>query len=93
MILSVHELRMLPWSKVRKIFSPSGECYFSLVEVVGGGVFECKINFGPGYRVYFDKDSVTLIVLLTGGTKKQHQADIKQAKELWLEYKKRKKEG
>jgi putative addiction module killer protein len=59
---------------------------------VGGGVFECKINFGPGYRVYFGKDGKKLIILLAGGTKKRQQVDIKQAKELWLEYKKRRKE-
>ncbi len=61
---------------------------------MGGGVFECKINFGPGYRVYFGKDGVKLIILLTGGTQIRQQDDIKQARELWQEYKKRRrKEG
>lgn len=36
---------------------------------VGGGVFECKINFGLGYRVYLGKDGERLVILLGGGTK------------------------
>jgi putative addiction module killer protein len=39
------------------------------VEGVGGGVYECKINFGPGYRVSFGKDGEALIILLGGGSK------------------------
>ena len=38
---------------------------------VGAGVFECRIDFGPGYRVYFGKDGDTLIILLGGGIKKR----------------------
>lgn len=64
---------------------------FSNVKGVGSGVFECKINFGPGYRVYFGKDGEQLVILLGGGTKKQQQADIRVAAEHWLEYKTRKK--
>lgn len=59
---------------------------------VGKGVFEYKINFGPGYRIYFGQDEETLIILLIGGTKKQQNTDIKQAQELWAEYKRRKRQ-
>jgi len=38
---------------------------------VGAGVHECRIDFGPGYRVYFGKDGDRLVILLGGGTKKQ----------------------
>ena len=38
---------------------------------IGEGVFECRIDFGPGYRIYFGKDGDTLVILLGGGTKKR----------------------
>jgi putative addiction module killer protein len=64
---------------------------FSRVEGVGSGVYECKINFGPGYRVYFGKDGEALIILLGGGSKKRQQADIGAALTCWQEYKRRKR--
>jgi putative addiction module killer protein len=63
---------------------------FSRVEGIGGGVYECKINFGPGYRVYFGKDGEALIILLGGGSKKRQQADISAARSCWQDYKGRK---
>lgn len=42
---------------------------------VGAGVFECRIHFGPGYRIYFGKDGDSLIILVGGGTKKRQQQD------------------
>ena len=65
---------------------------FSNVKGVGSGVFENRINFGPGYRVYFGKDGDQIIILLAGGTKKRQQHDITQAIALWEEYKRRKRE-
>ncbi len=59
---------------------------------VGAGVSECRIDFGPGYRVYFGKDGDTLIILLGGGTKKRQQRNIKAARALWREYKRRKRQ-
>jgi putative addiction module killer protein len=58
---------------------------------VGGGVLECRIDFGPGYRVYFGKDGDVLIILLGGGTKKRQQKDIENARTFWREYKLRKR--
>ena len=58
---------------------------------VGGGVFEHRIDFGPGYRVYFGKGAETLIILLGGGTKKRQQQDIETAHDLWQEYRRRKR--
>lgn len=58
---------------------------------VKGGVFEYRIEFGPGYRIYFGKDSDKLIILLGGGTKKRQDKDIRIARERWQQYKKRKK--
>ena len=59
---------------------------------VGTGVFELRLDFGPGYRIYFGKDGETLVILLGGGTKKRQQIDIEVAQTLWQEYKKRKRE-
>jgi len=63
----------------------------SNVKGVGAGVFETKIAFGPGYRVYFGKDGESLVILLAGGTKRRQQQDIKAAQERWQDYKDRKK--
>jgi putative addiction module killer protein len=64
----------------------------SNVKAVGAGVSECKIDFGPGYRIYFGMDGYTLVILLAGGTKKGQQDDIAAAKARWVDYKRRKKE-
>ena len=58
---------------------------------VGGGVLEYRIDFGPGYRIYFGKDGAMLLILLAGGTKQRQQADIETAKARWADYKQRKK--
>jgi len=58
---------------------------------VGEGVLEYRINFGPGYRVYFGRDGEMLVILLTGGTKKRQQRDIVAAIEMWAEYRQRKR--
>lgn len=63
---------------------------FSNVKGVGAGVFEYRIDFGPGYRVYFGKDGDTVVILLAGGTKKRQDRDIADAQERWADYKKRK---
>jgi len=63
------------------------------VKPVGGGVSERRINYGPGYRLYFGRDGDDLVLLLIGGTKKRQQKDIESAKEFWSDYKKRKKKG
>jgi len=65
---------------------------FSAAKGVGSGVYELRLDFGPGYRVYFGKDGERIVILLGGGTKKRQQADIDAAHELWEEYKKRKRE-
>ncbi len=59
---------------------------------VGNGVWERKIDYGKGFRLYYAKDGEELIVLLCGGTKSRQQKDIEQAKSFWADYRKRKKE-
>ena len=46
---------------------------FSNVTGVGAGVYEYRLDFGPGYRICFGKDGERLVILLAGGTRKRHQ--------------------
>jgi putative addiction module killer protein len=55
------------------------------------GIGEYIIDWGPGYRLHLAKDGEALIVLFGGGTKRGQQRDIDRAKELFAEYKARKK--
>jgi putative addiction module killer protein len=57
---------------------------------VGSGLQEYRIDFGPGYRVYFGRDADTLIILLGGGTKKRQRQDIAMAHARWADYRRRK---
>ena len=54
---------------------------------VGGGVFELRMNFGPGYRVYFGRERDALILLLCGGEKRTQLRDIEIAHAYWKDYK------
>jgi len=54
-------------------------------------VYESRIDWGPGYRVYLGQDGEKLVILLAGGTKKKQSKDIETAKGYWKEYKARKK--
>jgi putative addiction module killer protein len=60
-----------------------GDC-----EPVGEGVLELRIDFGPGYRVYFAEDGPKVVLLLIGGNKKTQTKDIKTAKSYWKQYRK-----
>jgi putative addiction module killer protein len=48
---------------------------------------ELRIDQGPGHRIYFGKEGTTIVILLTGGSKKSQTRDIAKAKQYWLEYK------
>ncbi|TVP61262.1 MAG: type II toxin-antitoxin system RelE/ParE family toxin [Nodularia sp. (in: Bacteria)] len=53
---------------------------------VGEGVFELRINYGSGYRVYFGQIGTTIVLLLLGGDKSSQEKDIYKAQEYWAEY-------
>lgn len=63
----------------------------SSVKGVGEGVLERRIDWGPGYRIYFGRDGEALIILLAGGLKKSQGDDIEAAHTRWREYKQRKR--
>jgi putative addiction module killer protein len=52
------------------------------VRSVGEGISELRIDYGPGYRVYFTRRGDTVVVLLAGGDKRTQRHDIEKAKEL-----------
>lgn len=65
------------------------------VAPVGEGVSERRVDFGPGYRIYFGSTksaSRTSIVLLAGGSKRRQQRDIRKAKFRWKDYRRRQRE-
>jgi putative addiction module killer protein len=58
---------------------------------VGNGVLEMRINYGPGYRLYFAKDGESIVLLLIGGEKSTQDQDIIKAKNIWQGIKNEKK--
>jgi putative addiction module killer protein len=60
---------------------------FSNVEGVGGGVYELKIDFGPGYRVYFGRDGERFVILVGGSAQKRQAAAVAAGKAAWSDYK------
>lgn len=61
-------------------------CNFGDVKPVGEGVSELRVDYGPGYRVYFQQIGSLLVLLLVGGDKKTQDADIAKAKMLAKEW-------
>ena len=73
-------------AKIATALARLSQSNFSSVKGVGSGVFEYRIDFGPGYRA----DGERLVILLGGGTKKRQQHDIEMALSRWQDYKRRK---
>lgn len=62
---------------------------FGDVAPVGDGVLELRIDWGPGYRMYFARVGNVIVLLLCGGDKRTQQRDIKRAKDYFQDYKRR----
>ena len=60
---------------------------------IGGGVWEARVMFEPGYRIYFGKDGNAIIVLLAGGDKGSQAKDIARARGFWRDYLEAKRHG
>ncbi|MCU0542404.1 MAG: type II toxin-antitoxin system RelE/ParE family toxin [Oscillatoriaceae cyanobacterium Prado104] len=59
------------------------------VKSVGEGVFELRINYGPGYRIYFGQVGLTIVLILIAGDNSTQEKDIRQAIAYWKDYEKR----
>ena len=85
------DLESVARAKVARAIVRLEQGSFSNVKSVGEGVFEYRIDFGPGYRVYFGQDGPALVILLNGGTKQRQQRDIETAHAYWRQYKESKR--
>ena len=77
-------------AKVAVAITRLGAGNFSNFKGVGASVLEYRLNFGPGYRIYFARDGETIVILLAGGTKRRQQKDIESAQARWADYRARK---
>lgn len=72
-------------SRLRQLESGNyGDC-----ESVGEGVLEMRVHIGAGYRIYFGRYGVEIVILLCAGDKRSQQSDIKRAKSMWADWKER----
>jgi len=78
-------------AKVRRSVAKLEAGLLPNVKRVGGGVHEARVEYGPGYRVYFAFDGEELVLLLGGGEKHGQSGDIAAAQARWVDYKKRKR--
>ncbi len=86
-----NSLDAVPAAKVTTALYRLERGNFSNVKSVGRGVMECKIDSGPGYRIYFAREGNKLIILLGGGSKRTQRKDIDKAQASWQQYKTDKK--
>jgi putative addiction module killer protein len=85
------DLEPVTRARIARVITRMEQGNLSNVKPVGGGVLEYRIDFGPGYRVYFGRDGEKLVILLSGGSKKRQQRDIEAASACWQDYKRRKR--
>ena len=69
--------------RVRRIATQD---HFGDFKPVGDGICELRIDYGPGYRVYYTQRGEEIVLLLIGGDKSTQQSDIKKAKQILAEY-------
>jgi putative addiction module killer protein len=78
--------RLVEHGKITTSINRAAQGNFGKCRMLGGGFGELKIDYGPGYRVYFGLVGDELVVLLNGGDKTNQQSDIDLAKSRWERY-------
>lgn len=73
-------------AKIRIRLDRVGQGNLGDCKSVGKGVFELRIDYGPGYRVYFGQVNLQIVLLLCGGDKSTQTQDIRKAQEYWEDY-------
>lgn len=86
-LVSLHDRKAR--AKIRVRLDRVGLGNFGDCHGVGDGVQELRIDYGPGYRVYFGQIGSTIVLLLCGGDKTTQTTDIEQARRYWGEYRRR----
>ncbi|MGK7928295.1 MAG: type II toxin-antitoxin system RelE/ParE family toxin [Spirulina sp.] len=84
---SLRDLKAI--ARIDKRIKRVGLGNFGDCKSVGGGVYELRIDYGPGYRVYFGQVGLTIILLLLGGDKSTQEQDIRKAQQYWTDYENR----
>lgn len=82
-----NKLGAVPAARVDRYIRRMEHGNFGDSKAVGSGVFELRIDYGPGYRVYYGRHGMEIIVLLGGGDKSRQSQDIDRAIDRWLRYK------
>jgi putative addiction module killer protein len=83
-----NKLAPMTAARIDKYLRRMAQGNFGDSKPVGGGVLELRIDYGPGYRVYYGRDGERLVVLLAGGSKRSQAKDIAESKARWSHYKK-----
>jgi putative addiction module killer protein len=81
-------LRMLEWTVQQRVESRVfrfGQGNLGDHKPLMDGLWEARLAFGPGYRIYFGKDGKSIVILL-GGTKATQREDIRRARQFWTDY-------
>ncbi len=70
-------------ARIRKRLDKVEDGHYGDYKILGDGVFELRLHFGPGYRIYFAELNDTVVILLSGGNKGGQTKEIKTAKQYW----------
>jgi putative addiction module killer protein len=85
--------RFVEFSKISTCIDRASQGNFGKHRILKAGIGELKIDYGPGYRVYFGIEGDEWIVLLKGGSKESQEADIESASKRWDLYLKAKEKS